>query len=194
MSSQRALVTGGAGFLGSHLCDALLGEGWNVVVVDNLLTGRRANLEHLRNEAGFRVRRTRHLRALRRGQGRLRLPLRLPRQPGGLHDSRHRYAESRFARNFSRSRRSPQIRREVSRLLDFRMLRRSARASAERNLLGQRESHRPALGLRRSQALHRSRHHGLPPLSQSGHPHRPHLQHLRPAPAAERRPRGLRTS
>ena len=47
MSSQRALVTGGAGFLGSHLCDALLGEGWNVVVVDNLLTGRRANLDHL---------------------------------------------------------------------------------------------------------------------------------------------------
>jgi len=53
MSSQRALVTGGAGFLGSHLADALLGEGWNVVVVDNLLTGRRANLAHLRHEPRF---------------------------------------------------------------------------------------------------------------------------------------------
>jgi len=51
--SQRAVVTGGAGFLGSHLCDALLGECWSVVVVDNLLTGRRANLEHLRNEPAF---------------------------------------------------------------------------------------------------------------------------------------------
>jgi dTDP-glucose 4,6-dehydratase len=53
MKSQRALVTGGAGFLGSHLCDALLGEGWSVVCVDNLLTGRRGNLTHLRNEAAF---------------------------------------------------------------------------------------------------------------------------------------------
>ena len=53
MSSKRAVITGGAGFLGSHLCDALLAEGWSVVVVDNLLTGRRSNLEHLRNESRF---------------------------------------------------------------------------------------------------------------------------------------------
>ena len=50
---QRALVTGGAGFLGSHLCDALLAEGWSVVAVDNLLTGRLANLAHLKNESRF---------------------------------------------------------------------------------------------------------------------------------------------
>jgi dTDP-glucose 4,6-dehydratase len=53
MNTLRALVTGGAGFLGSHLCDALLGDGWNVVAVDNLLTGRLANIDHLRNEAAF---------------------------------------------------------------------------------------------------------------------------------------------
>jgi dTDP-glucose 4,6-dehydratase len=53
MSPQRAVVTGGAGFLGSHLCDALLADGWSVIVVDNLLTGRRANLEHLRHEPRF---------------------------------------------------------------------------------------------------------------------------------------------
>lgn len=53
MNSRRALVTGGAGFLGSHLCDALLAEGWQVVAVDNLLTGRRANLEHLQHEPAF---------------------------------------------------------------------------------------------------------------------------------------------
>ena len=53
MTSKRAVVTGGAGFLGSHLCDALLAEGWNVVVVDNLLTGRPANLAHLTHEPRF---------------------------------------------------------------------------------------------------------------------------------------------
>ncbi len=53
MTNKRALVTGGAGFLGSHLTDALLGEGWNVVVVDNLLTGRLSNIAHLRNDSRF---------------------------------------------------------------------------------------------------------------------------------------------
>jgi dTDP-glucose 4,6-dehydratase len=53
MSAKRAVVTGGAGFLGSHLCDALLAEDWNVVVVDNLLTGRTANLAHLTREPRF---------------------------------------------------------------------------------------------------------------------------------------------
>ena len=49
----RALVTGGAGFLGSHLCDALLAEGYSVVAVDNLRTGRISNIEHLRREGNF---------------------------------------------------------------------------------------------------------------------------------------------
>ncbi|HEY6339684.1 MAG TPA: UDP-glucuronic acid decarboxylase family protein [Candidatus Sulfotelmatobacter sp.] len=55
MNSKRAVVTGGAGFLGSHLCDALLGEGWHVTAVDNLLTGRRSNLQHLSREPRFEL-------------------------------------------------------------------------------------------------------------------------------------------
>jgi dTDP-glucose 4,6-dehydratase len=50
-----ALVTGGAGFLGSHLCDRLLGMGWRVLAVDNLLTGREENLAHLAGDPRFRL-------------------------------------------------------------------------------------------------------------------------------------------
>jgi dTDP-glucose 4,6-dehydratase len=50
---QRALVTGGAGFLGSHLCERLLGEGLDVVCMDNLITGSLANIEHLFGRDGF---------------------------------------------------------------------------------------------------------------------------------------------
>jgi dTDP-glucose 4,6-dehydratase len=46
----RALVTGGAGFLGSHLCRTLLHRGWEVVAADNLLTGREANVADLAGE------------------------------------------------------------------------------------------------------------------------------------------------
>ena len=47
------MVTGAAGFLGSHLCDALLAEGHPVIGVDNLLTGSMRNLEHLKREPRF---------------------------------------------------------------------------------------------------------------------------------------------
>ena len=51
--SLRTMVTGAAGFLGSHLCDALLAEGHSVLGVDNLLTGNLRNLEHLKREPKF---------------------------------------------------------------------------------------------------------------------------------------------
>src|SRR6516164_9269561 len=50
---MRVLVTGGAGFLGSHLCDALLAKGNTVICADNLLTGDLENLAHLVSEARF---------------------------------------------------------------------------------------------------------------------------------------------
>jgi UDP-glucuronate decarboxylase len=51
--NKTILVTGGAGFIGSHLCDALLGSGARVVCFDNLLTGREANIAHLRHDHRF---------------------------------------------------------------------------------------------------------------------------------------------
>src|SRR5687767_5127379 len=53
MSGARAVVTGGAGFLGSHLCERLLNEGWEVLCLDSLLTGNRGNLTRLETRDGF---------------------------------------------------------------------------------------------------------------------------------------------
>jgi nucleoside-diphosphate-sugar epimerase len=88
MKKQTILVTGAAGFLGSHLCDVLLAEGNEVIGVDNLATGSAANLAHLKSEPLFRFEQQ-----------------------------------------------------------DIGVLRRSVGASAGRELLGQRESDWPALGL-----------------------------------------------
>jgi dTDP-glucose 4,6-dehydratase len=49
-----SVVTGGAGFLGSHLCDRLLREGHQVICLDNLITGNVANIEHLAGQGSFR--------------------------------------------------------------------------------------------------------------------------------------------
>ncbi len=53
--AQRVLVTGGAGFIGSHLCEALVARGDEVIALDNLSTGARANLAALKGEARFRL-------------------------------------------------------------------------------------------------------------------------------------------
>lgn len=52
---KRILVTGGAGFLGSHLCERLLQDGANVICVDNFFTGSRLNIEHLLADANFEL-------------------------------------------------------------------------------------------------------------------------------------------
>ncbi len=52
---QRILVTGGSGFLGSHLCDRLLAEGANVICVDNFFSGARSNIEHVLDHKRFEL-------------------------------------------------------------------------------------------------------------------------------------------
>ena len=51
---QNVLVTGGAGFIGSHLCDRLIEEGYKVICLDNLLTGSRENIKHLLDNPNFK--------------------------------------------------------------------------------------------------------------------------------------------
>jgi UDP-glucuronate decarboxylase len=52
-STKRVLVTGGAGFLGSHLCERLIADGHNVLCVDNYFTGRKDNIAHLLDDSQF---------------------------------------------------------------------------------------------------------------------------------------------
>ena len=52
---QRILVTGGSGFLGSHLCERLLAEGAEVICLDNFFTGARRNVEHLLDHKRFEL-------------------------------------------------------------------------------------------------------------------------------------------
>jgi len=54
-TSKRILVTGGAGFLGSHLCDRLIAEGHDVLCIDNYFTGRRGNVAHLMDNPNFEL-------------------------------------------------------------------------------------------------------------------------------------------
>jgi dTDP-glucose 4,6-dehydratase len=54
-ATRRVVVTGGAGFLGSHLCTALVAQGVEVVALDNFLTGSPGNVAHLMHEPGFRL-------------------------------------------------------------------------------------------------------------------------------------------
>ena len=51
--NKRVVITGGAGFLGSHLCERFLAEGWGVLCVDNLLTGNKDNVAHLLSDERF---------------------------------------------------------------------------------------------------------------------------------------------
>ena len=54
-NSRRVLITGGAGFLGSHLCERFLADGWDVICLDNFFTGSRSNIRHLMGNPYFEL-------------------------------------------------------------------------------------------------------------------------------------------
>ncbi len=193
-TGRHVLVAGGAGFLGSHLCDRLIERGDHVTCVDDLSTGRRFNLGHLVGHERFRliehdvVERTvidatadatyhavMHLASPASPPEYLRRPIDTlgRRQHGNPEPPRSR----------------PSARRHLLPGVHERGLRRPARAPTGRDLLGQRQPDRGALGVRRGETIRRIAHHGVPPRVRPRHPDRAHLQHLRTAHAARRRPR-----
>ena len=162
---MRILISGAAGFLGSHLTDRLLREGHSVVGVDNLSTGFRENIQHLAGEPRFEFREQDICQSFDPGPVDYVFNLASPASPPeylrlAIETLR---VGSVGTENMLRDRRA--LQRRISACLHFRVLRRSARTSAAGELLGQREPGGAALGLRRSQALRRGAHHGLPSLA-----------------------------
>ena len=171
-----AVVTGGAGFLGSNLCDYLLAKGDRVICVDNLETSTLRNIEHIRSDDFVFVHHDMvdrleieeavdvvyHLAALAS-------PIDYLRQP--LHS-----LKVGLVRDAQRARPREVQARPLPARVDERGLRRSAGAPAARELLGQRQPDRPARCLRRGEALRRGADDGLPP------------------PAGRRRPRSSASS
>ena len=184
-SQPVSVVTGGAGFLGSHLVDYLLGRGHRVVAVDNLVTGSVDNIAHLAGKRDFKFieQDVTEFLFLDTGGG-LRLAFRLARQPGGLSGVADSDVEGRD--RWGRTRRWGWRCTKSARFLagfDFGSVWRSAGASADGELLGQCQSHRAAGMLRRIQAVCGGADDGVSPGARSGDAHRAHFQHLRPAHA-----------
>jgi len=135
MNHRRALITGGAGFLGSHLCDALLADGYSVVAVDNLLTGRLPNLEHLRKDPASSSSSSKFASRLTAGQSTTCSTLRVP-QVRWTTASRNPYPESGIAGHVPCARRRAEVRREVSARIHVGVLWRSAWNITKRIVLG----------------------------------------------------------
>ena len=182
------VVTGGAGFLGSHLCEHLLAKGHRVICVDNLETASLENISHIRGDEFVFVNHDVMEPISIDGRSRPRLPPRGDSEPDRLHAAAAPDAEDRLVRHAQRPRA-----REVEACalrpgLDERGLRRSADPPTARDLLGQRQPGRAAGRLRRSEAVLRGDDDGLSPPAGRRHGDRADLQHLRPAHAVERRP------
>ena len=190
MSRLRILVSGGSGFLGSHLCERLLKEGHEVVCLDNFFTGSRANIEHLLDDHRFELVRHDVTEPITMEVDQV-YHLACPASP--IHYQRNPVRTIRTAvegtlnmLDLAREVQGPDPDR-----LDVRGVRRSDRAPAARELLGQRQPDRPARLLRRGEALRRGAGRVVRAPVRGRGAHRPHLQHLRPAHARERRARGL---
>ena len=167
-SPRRAVVTGGAGFLGSHLCDLLLERGYDVLCLDNLLTGNTDNIAHLSGNPKFKFVKARRDRVHVCGRtSRRRAAFRVSRIAGRLPRDADPDAEGRIARNTQSSGIGEGKEGAIPAGKHVGGLWRSPGESATGNVLGQCQSHRAARRLRRGQAFAEAmtlayrRYHGL---------------------------------
>ena len=160
----RVVITGAAGFIGSHLAEALLDRGY--VGHRHRQPADRRHREHRApREPRLPVHQARrHQLHLHRRAGRFRAALGEPGQPDRLPGAADPDAEGRRARHAQGARAGQGKGGALRARLDLGGLRRPARASAEGDLLGQRQPDRPARRLRRGEALRRGDDDGLPPL------------------------------
>ncbi len=187
---SRILVTGGAGFIGSHLCERLLAEGAEVISVDNYFTGSRKKHRPSPEQPAVRGDAPRRdVSALCRGRRHLQsglpgLPDPLPARSRADHQDqrprRHQHAGPRQA--------AP---RPIFQASTSEVYGDPAGASAAGRVLGQRQPDRDPVVLRRGQALRRNPVLRLLAATSAADQGGAHLQYLRPADAARRRPGGV---
>ena len=190
MMTKRILVTGGAGFLGSHLCERLVAQGHDVLCVDNYFTGNRRNIAHLLGKPNFEAMRHDVTFPLYVEVDEI-YNLACPASPIHYQHDPVQTTKTSVHRGDQHAGPRQALQGQDPAGLDLRDLRRPRGAPAGRGLLGQRQPDRPAVVLRRGQALRRDAVLRLPPPARPADQGDPHLQHLRAPDARQRRPGGV---
>ena len=149
---RRILVTGGSGFLGSHLCEKLLAQGASVLCVDNFFTGNRQNIEHLLDDKHFELIRHDVTFPLYVEVDEI-YNLACPASP--IHYQRDPVQTTKTSVHgaINMLGLAKRVKAEDPASVDVGGLRRSDRASANRRILGQCQSYRYEVLLRRGQAV-----------------------------------------
>ena len=189
-SLKRILVTGGAGFLGSHLCERLVEQGHDVICLDNFFTSQKANVSHLLDRPNFELIRHDITTPIWLEVDEI-YNLACPAAPGHYQFNPIKTMKTSVLGAIHVLGMARAMPREGPPGLDQRSLRRSVGPSPAGVLPRLGQSDRPPGVLRRRQAGGGNPLHGLSPRERRERPHRADLQHLRPADAPVRRARGV---
>ena len=187
---KRVLVTGGAGFLGSHLCERLLADGHDVLCVDNFFTGTKDNIAHLLGNPHFELMRHDVTFPLYVEVDEI-YNLACPASPIHYQYDPVQTTKTSVHGAINMLGLAKRVKAKILQASTSEVYGDPKVHPQTRGLLGQRQPDRPALLLRRRQALRRDAVLRLPPPAQAAHQGGAHLQHLRPAHAPERRARGV---